>query len=136
MFYNMPVILNLYYKTTEIKGDSLKLTNGGCFILEHTPIYNTSNNKIGIVTFSDTIQNNCNTSYISETGTYFIENLGTVSYVYSFTKDLTSNVSFTPGTILIQKIEFTSGIYIGYKGEIIINVIDNILRNVSIIINN
>lgn len=132
----MPVILNLYYKTTEIKGDSLKLTNGGSFILEHTPIYNTSDIQIGVVTFSDTIQNNFNTSYISETGTYFIENIGSVSYVYSFAKDLTTNVSFTPGTILIQKIEFTSGIYVGYEGEIIINVIDSVLRNVSIIINN
>ena len=68
---------------------------------------------------------------MTELGTYFIDTLGCAGYLYSFTS-ASDNIRFPLGSTITTEIIIKGGIYEGYKGNIIIDVVDTVLRNITI----
>ena len=99
------------------------------------PIYDGANNQIGNVQFIDSgvapvstnnFQNS--TQLYNETGTFFIEEIGTIVYNYSF---ISSSAFFGSGLVLPTVIS-ASGVYYNKINQIAINVNDDGTRDVWI----
>ena len=131
----MSTILTFYYKTTDFTSNG-KLCNNNIFFIEEifTPLYDNliDLNIIGQAIFKESVAPTNVTSYINEIATYYFSNVDNIGYIYSF---INKTYYFSSGTIVSTDIVFNSGKYNGSTGKIIVNVIDNITREVVITIN-
>jgi hypothetical protein len=133
----MVILLNFVYYTSQFDaGTALFLNNKFYNELTLSPLYNneTDNVPIGTLLLYDSFAITNYNSYINEIGTYFIENIGTFGYVYSFSST-SATTFFEPNTIINTDIFFKSGIYNNCTGNIKINVVNNDLRRVTITVN-
>jgi hypothetical protein len=134
----MVTTLNFVYYTSQFKdGAALFLNNKFYNEIVITPLYNneTDNVPIGTLLVLDSFGITNYNNYINEIATYFIDNIGTFGYVYSFTNSSATSF-FQPNTIINTDIFFKSGLYNNSTGNITINVVNSNLRRVTITINN
>ena len=104
------------------------------------PLYNnfTDLKIIGRGLLVDNVLNTNTNGVVNEIGSYFIDNLENINgydifgYIYSFRN---STSFFVPGQIINIPIVFGTSIDNGKTGSVTINVIDDILRIVTIVIN-
>ena len=130
------------YKTSDFQTSGI-LCNNNIFYskLATFPLYNNSIDLqiIGRGLLSNYVASTDISTTINEIGTYYLDPNESISvdnnigYIYSFKND---NVFFISPSIINTSIVFSSGIYNGKKGNIAIDVLDNINRNVTITINN